>query len=203
MGVGWAGKGRGGRGGWRWAPATSYAVAVPRNKPSGPGTGTRRRRPADEWIERQAGGSAVDLSDEAHHHLRHTWLALPRDRRRKPVTIHGIAHVQVAITAGGEDAARAFYTGLLGMPELSKPGSLADRGGCWFACGPQEVHCGVEEVVAPTRRHPAFLTDGLDTLKSRLESAGVPTATDRELPGYRRFYATDPFGNRLEFLQPM
>lgn len=119
------------------------------------------------------------------------------------MTIHGIAHVQVAITPGGEDGARAFYGGLLGLAELRKPETLQDRGGVWFACGAQEIHCGVEDAVAATKRHPALVTDDLDGLRSRLDAAGVPTNTDRELPGYRRFYAHDPFGNRLEFLQPV
>jgi hypothetical protein len=83
-----------------------------------------------------------------------------------------------------------------------KPASLQDRGGCWFACGSQEIHCGVEAEVAPSRRHPALLTDDLDALRARLDAAGIETTTERELPGYRRFYARDPFGNRLEFLQP-
>jgi catechol 2,3-dioxygenase-like lactoylglutathione lyase family enzyme len=116
--------------------------------------------------------------------------------------IRGIAHVQVAITPGGEEAARAFYSDLLGLPELAKPETLADRGGCWFACGPQEIHCGVEPEVAETRRHAALLTDDLDALRRRLEHASVRTADDRPLPGYRRFYAWDPFGNRIEFLEP-
>lgn len=117
------------------------------------------------------------------------------------MTIHGIAHVQVAITAGREDAAREFYGALLGLPEIAKPESLRDRGGVWFACGPQEIHCGIEESVMPTRRHPALLTDELDALKARLDGAGIRTEVDRQLPGYRRFYALDPFGNRLEFLE--
>ncbi len=119
------------------------------------------------------------------------------------MTISGIAHVQVAITPGGEDAARAFYGGLLGLPEVPKPEVLRDRGGAWFACGSQEIHCGVEPVVAETKRHPALLTDELDALKARLEAAGVRTEVDRQLPGYRRFYAWDSFGNRLEFLEPV
>lgn len=118
------------------------------------------------------------------------------------MAILGILHVQVAITSGGEDIARAFYGGLLGMKEVPKPASLGDRGGVWFACGPQEVHCGVESEVASTRRHPAFHTDSLDALKGSLETNGVRTEVDRQLPGFRRFYAWDPFGNRLEFLQP-
>lgn len=117
------------------------------------------------------------------------------------MTIFGIVHVQVAILAGGEVIARDFYSGLLGLPEIAKPPSLRDRGGVWFQCGMQEIHCGVEEAVAATRRHPAFLINGLEELKQRLEAAGVSTETDRQLPGHRRFYALDPFGNRLEFLE--
>lgn len=116
--------------------------------------------------------------------------------------IHGIAHVQVSIRPGGEDAARAFYGGLLGLEETPKPETLQDRGGCWFECGAQQIHCGVEEEVARSRRHPALLTDGLAELRRRLDAAGVPTMSDRELPGYHRFYAFDPFGNRIEFLEP-
>jgi catechol 2,3-dioxygenase-like lactoylglutathione lyase family enzyme len=115
--------------------------------------------------------------------------------------ILGLAHVQIAITPGGEDAARRFYGELLGMPEVPKPGALAGRGGVWFACGAQQLHCGVEEVAAPSRRHPALETDDLDAVRARLETAGFPIRTDADLPGYRRFYTEDPFGNRLECLQ--
>ncbi|MEO8538411.1 MAG: VOC family protein [bacterium] len=117
------------------------------------------------------------------------------------MTVFGIAHVQVGLTAGGEDRMRWFYGELLGLRELPKPAELRDRGGVWFQCGMQEIHCGIEESVAATRRHPALLIDGLDELKTRLDAAGVETQSDRQLPGYRRFYALDPFGNRLEFLE--
>jgi catechol 2,3-dioxygenase-like lactoylglutathione lyase family enzyme len=117
------------------------------------------------------------------------------------LVITGVHHVQVAIPAGAEPAARRFYGGLLGMPEIAKPGSLGDRGGAWFACGEQQIHCGVEAEVAPSRRHPAMLTDDLEALRQRLGAAGVATVEDRQIPGFRRFYAEDPFGNRLEFLQ--
>ena len=117
------------------------------------------------------------------------------------MTIHGIAHVQLAIPPGGEDAARSFYGGLLGLRELPKPGSLRDRGGVWFECGMQEIHCGIEDPIAPSRRHPAFLVTGLEELRTMLEAAGIATQDERQLPGYKRFYATDPFGNRLEFME--
>ena len=117
------------------------------------------------------------------------------------MSISGIAHVQFSITPGGEDLARFFYGGILGMPEIPKPDSLADRGGVWFACGDQQIHCGVEETVAESRRHAALVTNDLDGLRTALEREGFPTATDRDLPGYRRFYTVDPFGNRVELMQ--
>lgn len=118
------------------------------------------------------------------------------------MSIVGLDHVQVAITPGGEAAARAFYGEMLGMTELDKPASLTERGGVWFACGAQQLHCGVEEEVAPSRHHPALLTDDLDALRRRLEEAGFPIAIDAALPGFRRFYTRDPFGNRIEVMQP-
>jgi catechol 2,3-dioxygenase-like lactoylglutathione lyase family enzyme len=119
------------------------------------------------------------------------------------VGIIGLDHVQVAITPGGEGAARRFYGEVLGLPELPKPDTLAGRGGVWFACGEQQLHCGVEDPVAPSRRHPALITDDLDATRASLEDAGFPIRTDAELPGYRRFYTEDPFGNRVELLQPV
>lgn len=117
------------------------------------------------------------------------------------MSVIGLDHVQVAITAGGEAAARRFYGEVLGLREIPKPGALAGRGGVWFACGAQQLHCGVEEPIAPSRRHPALLTDDLDAVRVRLEVAGFPIRTDAELPGYRRLYTEDPFGNRIELLQ--
>jgi catechol 2,3-dioxygenase-like lactoylglutathione lyase family enzyme len=119
------------------------------------------------------------------------------------MAIIALDHVQVSILPGGEAAARRFYGEVLGLPELPKPSTLAGRGGVWFACGAQQLHCGVEDPVAPSRRHPALLTDDLEELRGRLTAAGFPVRTDAELPGYRRFYTEDPFGNRIELLQPV
>jgi catechol 2,3-dioxygenase-like lactoylglutathione lyase family enzyme len=119
------------------------------------------------------------------------------------MAVRGIAHVQVPIQRGGEDSARYFYGSILGMAEIPKPESLSDRGGVWFACGEQELHCGVEDGTPDSsRHHPALLTDDLDGLRVRLEQAEFEIVLDREIPGYRRFYTRDPFGNRIEFMQP-
>ena len=110
-----------------------------------------------------------------------------------------IDHVQVAAPPGCEEAAREFYGGVLGLRELEKPESLRARGGVWFALGDgQQLHVGVEADFAPARKaHPAFVVDDLDAVAAALRDV----QWDEELPGVRRFYATDPFGNRLEFVE--
>ncbi|WP_375500490.1 VOC family protein [uncultured Jatrophihabitans sp.] len=117
--------------------------------------------------------------------------------------ITGYDHVQVAIPAGGEDAARGFYAALLTMTERPKPAALAGRGGCWFVAGNAVLHLGVETPFAPARKaHPAFLSTDLDALRARLGAAGYPCVdSSDEIPGVRRFHCPDPFGNRLEFQQ--
>jgi catechol 2,3-dioxygenase-like lactoylglutathione lyase family enzyme len=116
----------------------------------------------------------------------------------------GIDHVQVAAPVGGEAQARGFYGGLLGLPELEKPAVLEARGGCWFACGPQQLHIGVSDPFAPaTKAHPALrLRDApaLAELVERLEAAGCPTRRDVDLPGVARAFVDDPFGNRVELV---
>ena len=89
---------------------------------------------------------------------------------------------------------RAFYGGVLGMREVEKPPALAARGGVWF----EQLHVGVEEGFAPARKaHPAFRVDDLDALAARIGDV----QWDEAIPAVRRFYAHDPFGNRLEFLE--
>ena len=102
------------------------------------------------------------------------------------MTLEAIDHVQVAIPAGGEAAARSFYGGVLGLAERPKPPELARRGGCWFENGRVTLHCGVDSGFTPaTKAHIAFRVD------------------DDLLEGHERIYIHDPFGNRLEFLHPI
>jgi catechol 2,3-dioxygenase-like lactoylglutathione lyase family enzyme len=102
---------------------------------------------------------------------------------------------------GGEPAARAFYQGLLGIPEVSKPAELAGRGGCWFERGTLRVHLGVEAEFRPARKaHPALLVDDLRGLARRLSEAGHPTRDEGSISGHLRMYVEDPFRNRIELI---
>lgn len=112
-------------------------------------------------------------------------------------------HVQLAMPAGEEDRARAFFGDVLGMTEVAKPAELARRGGVWFRDGGLELHLGVEDGFSPARKaHPGILVEDLDAVAARLTDAGHEVTFDDAFPGHRRFYADDCFGNRLEFLQP-
>jgi catechol 2,3-dioxygenase-like lactoylglutathione lyase family enzyme len=114
-----------------------------------------------------------------------------------------IDHVQLAMPAGGEAQARAFYAGALGLPEVPKPPHLAVRGGCWFEEGALKVHLGVDADFRPARKaHAAFLVSDLPGLVARLEAAGHHVQPDEPLDGYDRVYAEDPFGNRIELMEP-
>lgn len=105
--------------------------------------------------------------------------------------------------AGGEDAARAFYANLLRLLEIEKPANLRSRGGIWFQTGNLELHLEVDQDFRPARKaHVAFQVKGLDAYRSRLQQAGCVITEDQPLEGFARFYVADPFGNRLELLEP-
>ncbi|HCQ67494.1 MAG TPA: glyoxalase [Rhodobacteraceae bacterium] len=117
--------------------------------------------------------------------------------------LNELHHVQLAMPKGGEPEARDFYADLLGLDEVPKPPDLARRGGVWFERGPVRVHLGIEEPFRPARKaHPAFLVSDLAALRARFDAVGQSYRTDGALPGYDRIYTDDPFGNRIELLEP-
>ena len=113
----------------------------------------------------------------------------------------GVHHIALTIPPGAQAQVRAFYGELLGMTEVDRPDS--DAGGCHFRSGDLEFDFDVEAGArTPRRAHPGALVPDIDALAARLTEAGIRIEWDHKFPGYRRFYAHDPLGNRLEFLQP-
>jgi catechol 2,3-dioxygenase-like lactoylglutathione lyase family enzyme len=116
--------------------------------------------------------------------------------------ILALDHVQLAMPAGEEERARAFYRDILGMNEIPKPSVLAGRGGCWFSAGAAQVHLGVEADFRPAlKAHPALVVEGLDEILERCEAAQLPFRPDASVDGRRRVHVFDFFGNRIELIE--
>ena len=136
---------------------------------------------AVESLPDRAGRTELPMADESLHVL-------------------GIDHVQLAMPAGQEEAARSFYAGVLGLTEVPKPTALATRGGCWFAGPSIRLHLGVEANFRPAgKAHPGLLVADLEAARRRLTHAGFAVTGDDSI-GIDRFYVSDPFGNRLELI---
>lgn len=115
--------------------------------------------------------------------------------------LKAIDHVQLAMPNGEEAKARRFYGEVLGLSETAKPASLAARGGCWFERDELKVHLGVDPDFRPARKaHVAFSVTDLDGLLERARAEGLEVVDDADIPGVRRAFVFDPFGNRLEFI---
>ncbi|WP_261664121.1 VOC family protein [Deinococcus sp. Marseille-Q6407] len=114
----------------------------------------------------------------------------------------GLDHVQIEAPAGCEAAARQFFTGVLGLPELSKPPILAARGGCWFGLPDgRQLHVGVAaDFQARHKGHPALRCADLGAVGQQLDTHGVSWQADEEA-GVPRLFLQDPWGNRLEIVQ--
>lgn len=111
-------------------------------------------------------------------------------------------HVQLAAPGGSEDLARDFYKKQLGFKEVEKPSSLRKNGGVWFEAGNVQIHIGIEEPFTPAKKaHPAIHVKNIEIMKAYLTEENIEFLTDDRLPGANRFYVSDPFGNRIEFLE--
>jgi len=117
---------------------------------------------------------------------------------------YGIDHVQFSMPRGGEPKAREFYGELLGLAEIPAPPNVAARGAVWFLCGSMQIHLGIEDDFRPARKaHPAFLIRDLKKALEALANAGYEIKPDSEPnPSYARAFTSDPFGNRVELMQP-
>jgi len=121
------------------------------------------------------------------------------------MTILSIDHVQIAMPAGEEEKARAFYIRVLGFTEIPKSPELAQRGGVWFQAGNVQLHLGVEADFRPARKaHPAFVVDDLAAILVPAQNAGCEIDTSQPpLDGYNRAHVFDPFGNRIELMEKL
>lgn len=117
--------------------------------------------------------------------------------------IKAVHHTQVSIPVGAEDEARAFYCGVLGLTEISKPESIRNRGGFWLEIDGFQVHFGAEDGIdrPKTKSHVAYLVSDLNFWREKLIASNCEVIGGIPIPNYERFEFRDPFGNRIEFLE--
>lgn len=118
--------------------------------------------------------------------------------------IKRVDHIQLAAPIGSEEKARLFFKDILSLQEVEKPHELKKNGGVWFSNGHVHIHVGVEKSFIPAKKaHPAFEVSDIGEFATHIREKGISIQVDDKLPGAKRFYVDDPFGNRLEFLEWM
>jgi catechol 2,3-dioxygenase-like lactoylglutathione lyase family enzyme len=118
--------------------------------------------------------------------------------------ITGLHHAQITIPAGAEEQARQFYCGVLGLREIEKPSALRNRGGLWVQVGDRQVHIGTEDGVdrLATKAHIAYQVSDIAHWRRAMAANDIHILDSVPIDGFDRFEARDPFGNRIEFIQP-
>ncbi len=113
-----------------------------------------------------------------------------------------LQHASVIITEGGQEAARRFYGGLIGLEEKEPPLSLAHLHLVWFFVGEgeMEIHCSPNgpEPRGDEENHFCLVVDDLAAYRQRLTEAGVEIIEADPIPYRPRFFCRDPFGNLVE-----
>ena len=120
------------------------------------------------------------------------------------MTLVRLHHITFTIPKGKEDEGRAFYCGVLGLQEVPKPESLMPQGGFWLELGDMQVHITTEDGYDPTKTkgHIAYLVQDLEAWRAKITAEGLNPVDNMLFPGYRRFDFRDPFGNRIELIEP-
>ncbi len=116
--------------------------------------------------------------------------------------IESLHHVALTVPAERLEEARRFYSGLLGLEEAQRPEAELGRPGIWYRVGDRELHVQARDGYRSGRgeHHPALVVDDVAGLKAHLAANGVEIQEAQPLSDRERFFARDPFGNRLEFM---
>ena len=117
--------------------------------------------------------------------------------------ILGVHHVQITVPRGAEEQAKAFYCGVLGLPEVEKPKSLQGRGGFWIKVGDRDVHIGTEDGFdrRTTKAHVAYEVAEVAAWREKMKAVGIEPLDSVPIERFDRFEARDPFGNRIRFCE--
>jgi catechol 2,3-dioxygenase-like lactoylglutathione lyase family enzyme len=116
--------------------------------------------------------------------------------------VTALHHAAITVPTERLEEARRFYSDVIGLRETERPEAELGRPGIWYGFGATELHiqCRGGAPPADSDYHPALIVDDLSGLRDRIEASGATTEDAPMLMGRRRFFARDPFGNRIEFM---
>jgi len=117
------------------------------------------------------------------------------------IQFNRLNHIQICIPKGEEDKGREFYCGILGLTEIEKPERMKANGGFWVEIADMQIHIGTEEMIGPSKRHPAFEVESLDEIKSYLISENIKVIEQQNVGEFMRFSFFDYWNNRIELMQ--
>jgi catechol 2,3-dioxygenase-like lactoylglutathione lyase family enzyme len=116
-----------------------------------------------------------------------------------------VQHVSVPMPPGGQERARQFYGGVLGMREKTPPSSLAQQQLVWFDAGDggHEVHLFTDEYMESrsAAQHLCLQVDSLSDYRGRLAEQGVAIEEATAIHNRPRLFVHDPFGNLIEMTE--
>jgi len=117
------------------------------------------------------------------------------------IQFNRLNHIQICIPYGEEAKGREFYCGILGLKEIQKPEHMKVNGGFWLEIADVQIHIGTEEIIAQSKRHPAFEVEDLDDIKSYFIESNVRMVEQQNVNNFKRFSFFDYWNNRIELMQ--
>jgi len=111
----------------------------------------------------------------------------------------GLHHVSINVS--DVDAARDFYTRVLGLTERADRPDFA-FGGAWLDAGGQQLHLIEADVPPPLGQHFALAVPDLDAVVAELRGKGLEVTDPVPVGPGRQAFVDDPSGNRVELQQP-
>jgi catechol 2,3-dioxygenase-like lactoylglutathione lyase family enzyme len=115
-----------------------------------------------------------------------------------------VNHVTVAVPTGEHEKVRAFYSGILGLKEVTPPAAV---GGAydilWFQWLDILLHIDFTPpwVKPAENRHVAVEVRNIRAVRDYLEKQGAEIREAVVIPDRVRFYVLDPFGNYFELIE--
>lgn len=118
--------------------------------------------------------------------------------------IIAVNHVNVTVPAALEEAAKSFYSEVLGLRQIPKPVGTRQDIGAWYQLGDMQLHLSIEDAVQNevSDRHVCYQVADINAANVEFRNAGVDVIPDpRPVAGQGRFFVRDPGGNLLEITQ--